>query len=89
MTAQPSLADSLASLPVKRPGPTCSVRRALEALAETDPGGTAALVAAIDDKTLAASGLADVLTRHRIHVSAYSIRRHRHRSTGSGCRCPR
>ena len=72
-----------------RPGPACAVASYLAELLVRDAAMHARVVALIDNPAIVASGLADVLRTDGLVAGADTVRRHRKRSTSSGCRCPR
>lgn len=83
-----SLASLLSDLANPIRGPKCYVGVLLAELAETDPEGRTALIAAIDNHSLAATVVAKALHEAgHTKVKTESIRRHRKRGTADGCAC--
>lgn len=75
--------DALAPMPGRT---KCHTALILEQL---DEEARSVVEAKIDDQTIHASVLADVLTRNGHPVHGDSVRRHRRRGTAGGCKCPR
>lgn len=48
-----------------------------------------ALTKVLEDLSITAKQIVDWLRKHGHAISADSVRRHRKRSTGAGCQCPR
>ena len=71
-------------------GPQCMVGRILQWVKHKEAEGVfEALQRVLDDPAVEASTLAQYLRENDYEVAAYTIRRHRRRGTGEGCRCPR
>jgi hypothetical protein len=86
-----SLADALASVPGQRvrTGPPCQVNAFLDNLDQNDPAAADAFRAVIDNPQAIVSKIAEVLASNGHEVEPQALRRHRRRSTPSGCKCPR
>lgn len=81
-----SALDSLSPNVNSKSGPGCGIQRILDQL----PADTAVkLLAKIDDQQIQASAIAALLRDSGYHAHDTSLRRHRRRSTNSGCTCPR
>ncbi|GAA2439806.1 hypothetical protein [Streptomyces glaucus] len=84
-----SLAHELQELenaPAPSRGPRCSVGAFLAAAADND---AAALRQALDNDRITSRAIADILSKHGEHITAYTVARHRRRSESNGCRCER
>jgi hypothetical protein len=68
------------------PGPQCTVAKILEQISADDRDRLNRL---LDNPDIPGSLIADALTRNGHTVSDKTILRHRRRSNGGGCRCPR
>lgn len=91
-SAPPNLADDLDDLldsPASLPGPKCTMAKVLGKIGEDDPDLAGRLLALIDNDEVSGSKIAGVLGKHGHDVDGQQVRRHRNRSTGRGCKCPR
>lgn len=81
-----NLADVLAGLAdnPRIPGPTCGAAVILGSL---DPDTRTAMIAAMQNRGIRHSQIADALTAHGHPVKAGTISRHRRFGTATGCRC--
>lgn len=81
------LDDLLTSGPARKYGPSCGAAALLAQLRNDAPQVADSLAALIDSKVPATAIATKLEGRYPIDVQV--IRRHRNRSTVSGCRCPR
>lgn len=82
-----SLSGGLAQ-PYKR-GPQCLVGRMIEFVRENEePGVLEALLQVLDNPRVEAWQLAAFLKENDYDIPSHTIRRHRRRANGNGCRCP-
>lgn len=66
--------------------PLCSVHTVLATLPDDE---REALLAALDNRQIRHTDLAQVLSSRGFNVSAVTVSRHRNRGESNGCRCPR
>lgn len=80
-----SLFDDIKTEAAKFPGVKCGVTRALEELGQDDLKLADDLQRALDDQTIYGTTISDVLRRRGLHVTGYTIQRHRRKI----CSCDR
>jgi len=80
LSALQALADGAGSYTT----PTCAVGRFLEKA--KDKKETYASI--IDNKAIPATQIAMTFKKHELYLSVGSIRHHRNRLDGNGCKCP-
>jgi len=81
-----SALDTLTPNVNSKSGPGCGIQRILDQL---PPETATKLLAKIDDPSIQASAIAALLRDSGYHAHDTSLRRHRRRSSNSGCTCPR
>lgn len=82
-----SLAADLERLHERRtPSIPCTAQAAL---AQMDEADRAAVLDVLDNHRASMAALAQTLRAHGYDVNKSALQRHRHRSTGKGCVCPR
>lgn len=79
------LFDDIKTESSKLPGVKCGVTRALVELGQDDSKLAADLQRALDDSTIYGTTISDVLRKRGLHVTGYTIQRHRRKI----CSCDR
>jgi hypothetical protein len=91
VTTPAGLAATLSGLADRRrkSGSTCHFALTLGRLRAADPKAADALLQAVDDEAVSGADIARALSEYGYELPAYTVNRHRKRSTGNGCRCPK